>query len=175
MVLKNKSFTLIEAMIVLLVFIIGIGIFAVTYINLVKQYLVNQKLQATLGNLRLALEKIWRDIKYGVNFNITNNSIEFKRGYDCKRVVIYLEDNSLIYNFENTTSTLIDPNLIQIDRFQIYSTGTNSSGTEYRDRAPKLIALTIEGRANMQTFYIPLNFQISIAPINSVFPSSTCP
>ena len=173
MALKNRSFTLIEAIIVLGVFIIGVGIFASSYINLVKQYMINQKFQASVGNLRLALEKVWRDIKYGVNFTTSNNSITFKRSYDCKEIRLALESNTLLYVFNNVTSTLTDPSMIEIDSFWIYATGS-SGGSNYNEIAPKLITLAIKGKAKMQTFNIPLYFQISAAPINSIFPVSPC-
>jgi len=177
MVLKNRSFTLVEAAIVLAVFIVGIGVFASSYINLVKQYMVNQRFQASVGNLRLALEKIWRDIKYGVNFNVSNSSISFKRSYDCNLINITIDssNSSLLYVFNNVSSTLTDPNVIEIDDFKVYATGSNPSGILYNERAPKLITLAIKGKAKMQTFTIPLNFQESVAPINSILTTSTCP
>ena len=175
MIFKNRSFTLIEIVIVLIVFIIGIGIFASSYINLVKQYIINQRLQASVGNLRLALEKVWRDIKYGVNFTTSNNSITFKRSYDCKEIKLNLASDTLFYVFNNVTSTLTDPSIIKIDSFSVYASGSESSASEYNKQAPKLITLAIKGKAKMQNFDIPLNFQISVAPINSVFPASPCP
>jgi len=177
MVLKKKGFTVIEVMVSLLVFIIGIGIFSVSYINLVRQQLINQRLQATLGNFRLALEKIWREMKYGVNFTTSTNEITFKRVYDCGEVAISYNGSSLIYKLNGKPSNLTDPDLIKINSFEIYTTGNlfDDPNADYSQRSIKLITLAIRAEANMQNFYVPLNFQISVAPINSIFPSSPCP
>lgn len=175
MVLKNKSFTAVEVAISLLVFIIGVAFFSASYINLVKQQLINQQFQTILGNLRLGLEKIWREMKYGVNFTTTSNSITFQRVYDCATTSISFNGHSLIYNLKGVTSTLTDPDLIRIENFKIYTKGViDPNSSDYNQKSIKLITLTIEGKANMQNFYIPLNFQISVAPINSVFPVSLC-
>lgn len=171
-ILKNKGISLLEVGISLLVFIIGIGVFASSYINLVRQNIINQKYQAATGNLNLGLEKIWREMKYGVNFNATTERITFKRVYDCKKVEIYKEGDSLIYQLENASSTLTDPNFIKIENLKINTT----TATLPFDNTPKvmLVTLALVGKAKIGFQEIPINFQISVAPINSIFLGSPC-
>lgn len=171
-ILKNKGFTLIEVAVSLLVFIIGIGVFASSYINLVKQNIINQRYQAVIGNLKLGLEKIWREMKYGVEFQATNDKITFKRSYDCKEVSIYKDNNSLIYELEKVASPLTDPTILTIENLKIKTaTATLLSGAETK---VMLATLALSGKAKIGFQEIPINFQISVAPINSIFPRSPC-
>lgn len=169
--MEMRAFTLIEVAIVLFVFIIGIGLFAVSYINLVKQHLLNQRLQASLGNLRLALEKIWRDLKYGTNFNIVNEQISFYRAYDCADIKIGRDQNtkSLFYVFKGVKSVLTDPNLIEIEKLKIFYTTTSDAFSS--NLSTTSITISINANVKIQNLSIPINLQTSIAPIYSVIPS----
>lgn len=170
-ILKNKGITLIEVAISLAVFIIGIGAFASSYINLVRQNIANQRYQATIGNLRLGLEKIWRDIKYGVNFSGSSTEITFKRSYDCKQVRIYQNNDMLIYELDSASSSLTDPNFIKIEALNIATSGASIPSEEQKFM---LVTLAISGKAKIGFQDIPINFQISVAPINSIFPGLPC-
>lgn len=173
-ILKNKGITLIEVSISLLVFIIGIGIFASSYINLVKQNLINQKYQASIGNLKLGLEKIWREMKYGVDFDFDsiNKKISFNKVYDCKKVAIYRDNEKLIYELDSASSSLTDPNVIRIENLNIEI--STSSLPDQATPTVMLVTLALSGKSKVGFQEIPINFQISVAPINSVFPDITC-
>ncbi len=174
--MRNKGFTVLEAMIAILVFIIGIGTVSIMYINLVRQHLISQQLQASIGNVKLALEKIWREMKYGINFATTTYGIKFQRAVDCKNLEIYYDPNlkTLIYKLDNNTSTLIDTNYAEINTFEVYATGSLSTSGDYNKTSYKLITLSLNGIAKTKSINVPINFQISVAPINSVFTTTSC-
>lgn len=173
--LKNKGLTLTEISIALLAFTIGIGVFVSSYINLVRQNIANQKYQATIGNLRLGLEKIWRDIKYGVDFVTSTDKISFKRSYDCQQEKIYLDNINgiLMYEIEGISSPLTDPNIIKIEKLKIFSKGTSTLPNA--TPTVMLVTLSVVGKAKIGFQDIPINFQFSVAPINSIFLGSPCP
>ncbi|MFZ8848213.1 MAG: PilW family protein [Minisyncoccia bacterium] len=170
--MKNKGFTILEMTVAILIFLIGIAVISGLYINLVKQYLISQNLQASLGNVKLALEKIWREMKYGINFATTTNGIRYKRLNDCANVEIKynIATKAILYN----SSTLIDPNYFEVNNFTIYATGSFGSQGDYNVTSFKLITISLSGIAKAKSMDIPVNFQISVAPINSVFASTSC-
>ena len=170
--MKNKGFTILEMIVAILIFLIGIAVISGLYINLVKQYLISQNLQASLGNVKLALEKIWREMKYGINFATTTNGIKYQRVNDCVNVEIKYDTatKAILYN----SSTLIDPNYFEVNNFTIYATGSFGSQGDYNVTSFKLITISLSGIAKAKSMDIPVNFQISVAPINSVFASTSC-
>jgi prepilin-type N-terminal cleavage/methylation domain-containing protein len=170
--MKKKGFTILEMTIAILIFLIGIAVISGLYINLVKQYLISQNLQASLGNVKLALEKIWREMKYGINFTTTTNGIKYQRLNDCANVEIKYDTatKAILYN----SSTLIDPNYFEVNNFTIYATGSFGSQGDYNITSFKLITISLSGIAKAKSLDIPVNFQISVAPINSVFASTSC-
>ena len=170
--MKNKSFTILEMTVAILIFLIGIAVISGLYINLVRQYLISQNLQASIGNVKLALEKIWREMKYGINFATTTNGIKYQRVNDCANVEIKYDTatKAILYN----SSTLIDPNYFEVNNFTIYATGSFGSPGDYNVISFKLITISLSGIAKAKSMDIPINFQISVAPINSVFASTSC-
>jgi type II secretory pathway pseudopilin PulG len=170
--MKNKSFTILEMTVSILIFLIGIAVISGLYINLVRQYLISQNLQASLGNVKLALEKIWREMNYGINFATTTNGIKYQRVNDCANVEIKYDTaaKAILYN----SSTLIDPNYFEVNNFIIYATGSFGSSGDYNVTSFKLITISLSGIAKAKSMDIPVNFQISVAPINSVFASTSC-
>ena len=170
--MKNKGFTILEMTVAILIFLIGIAVISGLYINLVKQYLISQNVQASIGNVKLALEKIWREMKYGINFATTTNGIKYQRVNDCANVEIKYDTatKAILYN----SSTLIDPNYFEVNNFTVYATGSFNLTGDYNVRSFKLITISLSGIAKAKSMDIPVNFQISVAPINSVFASTSC-
>jgi prepilin-type N-terminal cleavage/methylation domain-containing protein len=170
--MKKKGFTILEMTVAILIFLIGIAVISGLYINLVKQYLISQNLQASIGNIKLALEKIWREMKYGINFATTTNGIKYQRLNDCVNVEIKYDTatKAILYN----SSTLIDPNYFEVNNFTVYATGSSGLTGDYNTTSFKLITISLSGIAKAKSMDIPINFQISVAPINSVFASTSC-
>jgi prepilin-type N-terminal cleavage/methylation domain-containing protein len=170
--MRKRGFTILEMTVAILIFLIGIAVISGLYINLVKQYLISQNLQASLGNVKLALEKIWREMKYGINFATTTNGIKYQRVNDCANVEIKYDTGTkaILYN----SSTLIDPNYFEVNNFTVYATGSFGSPGDYNVTSFKLITISLSGIAKAKSMDIPVNFQISVAPINSVFASTSC-
>jgi hypothetical protein len=77
---------------------------------------------------------------------------------------------AILYN----SSTLIDPNYFEVNNFTIYATGSFGSQGDYNVTSFKLITISLSGIAKAKSMDIPVNFQISVAPINSVFASTSC-
>ncbi len=174
--MKKRSFTVLEVMTAILIFLIGIGVIAGMYVNLVKHYLISQNIQIALGNVKLALEKIWREMKYGINFSTTTNGLIYQRITDCKKVTISYEptSKSILYILDNNTSTLIDPEYFEVNNFSVYATGSLANSGDYNITSFKLITISLGGIARAKSIDVPVNLQISVAPINSVFASTTC-
>jgi prepilin-type N-terminal cleavage/methylation domain-containing protein len=170
--MKKKGFTILEMTVAILIFLIGIAVISGLYINLVRQHLISQNVQASLGNVKLALEKIWREMKYGINFATTTNGIKYQRVNDCANVEIKYDTGTkaILYN----SSTLIDPNYFEVNNFTVYTTGSLPSTGNYSETSFKLITISLNGIAKAKSMDIPVNFQISVAPINSVFASTSC-
>jgi prepilin-type N-terminal cleavage/methylation domain-containing protein len=170
--MKKRGFTILEMTVAILIFLIGIAVISGLYINLVKQYLISQNVQASIGNVKLALEKIWREMKYGINFTTTTNGIKYQRVNDCANVEIKYDTatKAILYN----SSTLIDPNYFEVNNFTIYATGSFYLTGDYNVTSFKLITISLNGIAKAKSMDIPVNFQISVAPINSVFASTSC-
>jgi len=183
--IKNKGFTLIEMAVAILIFIIGAYLISVSYLNVVKGYINTQNLQISLSNLRLSLDKIWKDMKYGVRFSTTTgicnglqNCISFKRVFDCKEEGVYLDNalHVLKANIAGNESVLTDKEVLEINSFNIDMKGIKDpSSPNYILSSPKLITISISGNLilpNKQKS--PFNIQMSVAPINSVFPQPKC-
>ena len=170
--MKKRGFTILELTVSILIFLIGLGIIAGMYVNLIRQHLISQNIQIALGNVKLGLEKIWREMKYGINFATTTKGIKYQRINDCKTVVVSYDSasKSLLYN----SSTLIDPDFFEINDFSIYTTGSIFSTGDYNLTSFKLITISLNGIVKAKSIEIPVNFQISVAPINSVFASTSC-
>jgi hypothetical protein len=77
---------------------------------------------------------------------------------------------AILYN----SSTLIDPNYFEVNNFTVYTTGSLPSTGNYSETSFKLITISLNGIAKAKSMDIPVNFQISVAPINSVFASTSC-
>jgi prepilin-type N-terminal cleavage/methylation domain-containing protein len=170
--MKKKGFTILEMTVAILIFLIGIAVISGLYINLVRQHLISQNVQASLGNVKLALEKIWREMKYGINFATTTNGIKYQRVNDCANVEIKYDTGTkaILYN----SSTLIDPNYFEVNNFTVYATGSFGSQGDYNITSFKLITISLSGIAKAKSLDIPINFLMSVAPINSVFASTSC-
>jgi len=170
--MKKRGFTILELTISILVFLIGLSVIVGMYISLLRQYLIAQNLQTSIGNVKLALEKIWREMKYSINFAITTRGIKYQRINDCANIIIEYDPTTkaVLYN----SSTLIEPSYFEVNNFNIYATGSLSSAGDYNLTSFKLITVSLEGIAKTKSLDIPMNFQISVAPINSVFASTSC-
>jgi prepilin-type N-terminal cleavage/methylation domain-containing protein len=174
--IKNRGFTLIEMAVAILIFIIGAYLISVSYLNVVKGYINTQNLQISLSNLRLSLDKIWKDMKYGVGFSTTTNCISFKRIFDCKDESVCLDGNKLKANITGNESVLTDEEVLEINSFNIDMKGIiNPSDPNYILSSPKLITIGISGNLILPNKRkSPFNIQMSVAPINSVFPQPKC-
>lgn len=177
--IKNKGFTILEAILAILIFSIGLYLLSTSYINIVRGYLNTQKIQISLSNLKLALDKIWKDMKYGIDFNISQNCIIFKRVTDCKEEKICYDvgNKNIFVSIDNNTSTLIDPKVLEITGLYIHSTGSTPNSQQdvsYIQRSEKIITISITANSLLHNKIIPFNFQMSVAPINSVFPNPKC-
>lgn len=170
--LKIKSFTLIEMAVSLLVFAVAIGIASVSYINLLKANIAAQNTYAALENLRLAMEKIWREIKYSSNVSVSPGppvQISFKLPREnCQTATIALNTNTKILTYQKgsgVADNLNDPALVSIESFQI----TNSASP-----VVFTFSLLAQAKAPGSKVPVPLNAQMSVAPLNAAFPTEPC-
>jgi type II secretory pathway pseudopilin PulG len=174
--IKNKGFTLIETAVAILIFIIGAYLIAISYLNVVRGYINTRNVQISLSNIRLALDKIWKDMKYGIDFSTTTNCIIFTRIFDCKDEKVCLDGNKLKANIAGNESVLTDEKVLEINSFNVDMKGIiNPSDPNYILSSPKLITISISGNLILpKGGKSPFNIQMSVAPINSVFPQPKC-
>lgn len=170
--LKSKAFTLAEAVMASFVFLLALGLVAQIIITLTKTaYQVNE-LNASLENLRLGLEKIWREVKYGSDFNFTADKIAFA-DRNCLATEIFFQADNLFLQKENQLAEIFDPTLVKVRNWQI-NFDQPAGGIFYFENAPKVIILSYDLLLKSKVGSVELKMEQAIAPLNSVFPKSPC-
>lgn len=173
----KKGFTLLEMAIVILLFSFIILILSSVYTTVIRASILANDYYQSLENVRLGTEKIWRLLKYGWSFNISNSSVEFKRK-DCIPLKIYFDQTKkFLYYCENSNcSSLFDENLVKVKDFRVETDTPNTNQKyAYFQYAPKLIILYYDlditsKRGNITN----LKFQQAVAPINSTYSINLC-
>jgi hypothetical protein len=185
MELKNKSFTLEEIVISLLVFLISLSIIFSIYSNLLNAHISIQRELAGYQNIKFALDKIYADLKIAQDINTSTNKIEFIRTSDCATItLIYatsLEDGRgyLEYQIKNNTTTLTDVNLVDIKNFNYLIIKNIASSTldDYFMYSAKLITISLNGNflnESNSSYSKPFNIQLSVFPLPSSYNEKVC-
>lgn len=174
-ILKNfPAFTLIESIVAISVFLITLGILTQIIITLTRSAYSIDEYNASLENIRLGLEKIWRELKYGSNFSFSNsnNTLQF---YDrnCDLVSVSLVNNNIIFTSNSISSDVFDPNFVEVINWQI-ETDSPSGGNFYFENSHKIIVISYDFQLKGKTNVRELKIQQSIAPLNSVLTKSPC-
>jgi type II secretory pathway component PulJ len=184
MKLKNKSFTLEEIVISLLVFLISLSIIFTIYSNLLNAHISIQRELAGYQNIKFALDKIYADLKIAQDISTSTNKIEFIRTSDCATItLIYAtspEDGRgyLEYQIKNNTTTLTDVNLVDIKNFNYLIIKNIASSTlDYFMYSVKLITISLNGNflnESNSSYSKPFNIQLSIFPLPSSYNAKVC-
>ncbi len=173
--MKNKGYTLLEVTIVILMLMLILTTISVIYVNIVKSTVLANDYYQALENVRLGTEKIWRVLKYGWNFQASSSTINFRKK-DCMLVTINLVGSKLNYCEGSICSSLFDENLVKVNNFLIATDMSNTTQRyTYFQYAPKIIILyynlEIKSRRGLTS---TLEFEQAVAPLNSVYTTSTC-
>lgn len=162
---NSKGFTAAEAAVSIFIFAIAITAGIISYINLLKTNLVAQGLYASVENLSLGFEKIWREIKYGSNFkfNPQNPSTILFKDINCAQIEIQLRNGVIKYIKNGAESDLNNLSLAAVKNLNFYIPMDATSITV------SLLAFTKSTK-----FDIPINLQMTAAPINAPFPVKSC-
>lgn len=177
---RNRSFTLLEVSIVILLFMFAITIISGIYLNLVNSSILANDYYQALENVRLGTEKIWRILKYSWNPRLVNNGkgIIFNKK-DCTTTTINFNQtiSNLEYKEENyATTTIFDSDLVRVKDI-IFATDTPNTPQTYAyfQYAPKLIViyydLEIKSKRGVTTSLV---FEQAVAPLNSVYSTNLC-
>lgn len=169
----NKAFTILESLIVVLLFTTAIVIVSQIYFNLIKTNIQAQNLQLALDNVRFGAEKIWSEAKSGSEFTITPTSLDFKNR-KCQRVKVYQNGENLIFETAGGQVPLFDNNLVVVRSFRIYSDTPKTSGAYY-ETANKIFILDYNFDLKAKGLTIPFSFWQAVAPSNSVLINKPCP
>ncbi|BCX15376.1 MAG: hypothetical protein KatS3mg097_268 [Candidatus Parcubacteria bacterium] len=166
---KNKAFTLIETVVVIMLFIFAIVIIAQLYISLTKAALDLQQRHIAINSIHSGLEKIYSELKNGFSFTITDNSILFKDKL-CETAMINFDSNRLLLYYNS--SSLFNKDFVELEDVKIYgyNPSTTPSASYYYQHSSSTKLIVID-----YYFYIkspittktPLFIRQSIAPLNS--------
>lgn len=167
--MMNKGFTLVEVIVSSALFIIAITIIAQTYLTITKSIILAQNLQANLDNVRYGLEKIWNEVKNGRDFptsTISATSLIFK-DRRCRETKIYRENNLIIYEVDNATSSLFDENLVRVNGFNVFFDTTTNNSRDYLSFSKKIVSFDFDLILKSGDKEIPYQIRLSAAPILS--------
>ena len=172
--LKARGFTLIEMGIALFLFVVIVSIISISNIRISQSSMRAQQMYTGTDMMRLGLEKIWREMKYGSNFTVGIHSVAFK-DRNCQDAALSLESGELKYSVGGNKTALNDASVLNIAEFYakaIISSVLDESGAEITDTA-SLISLSIIQDAAQGTL-MPVMLNISVAPVQSSFPNQPC-
>ncbi len=174
--MKNKGYTLLEAMIVIFMLMTILTIVSIIYTSLVKTTILANDYYQTLENVRLGTEKVGRILKYGWNFQVSGSAINLQRK-DCTPVNINFDQSKLNYCEGSTCSSLFDENLVKVNNFLVATDTPNTNQRyAYFQYAPKIIilyySLELKSKRGVTT---TLEFEQAVAPLNSAYSQSLCP
>lgn len=173
----NKSFTLLESLVVLFIFTTTIVLVSGIYISLLRSNVNAQDFQLAFDNLRLGAERIWNEIKLGSGF-IINITPMVKIGFKnrkCDEVTIYKDGNNIILETSASNGVpLFDPNLVLVKDFRVYYDNPKTSGAYY-ETSYKVFVLEYDVDLKGRNLVIPFKFWQTIAPLNAVLINNPCP
>jgi hypothetical protein len=167
MPINSSAFTLVETAVSVFIFLTAVAIGIIAYINLLQAYAISQNVYASLENLNLGLENIWREIKYGSDFRIVDQSASVLMFKDilCKNITIRLnQSNGVIeYTKAGATHSLNDPALVFVKNLNFLI-------------PDKAVAVTVSllALAKARNIEVPINLQISAAALNAPFQIGPC-
>jgi len=178
--LNNKSYTLLEISIVLLLFSFAILIVSQIYLNVINASIMINDYYQALENVRLGTEKIWRILKYGWSFEVLNNgrSLRFQKKNCVTTTISFNSAEKVLYYQEETLipEPVFDPDLVKVNRI-IFATDTPNVNENYAyfQYAPKIIIifydLEIKSKKGVTTSLV---FEQAVAPLNSTYTSNLC-
>jgi len=175
---KRKAFTLLEMMVVILLFSFVVLIVTSIYLSLVNTSLIANDYSQALENIRLGTEKIWRTLKYGWSFQLIGDGISFQKK-DCTDASLTFDRNNgqLIYwDRQSGTSSVFDPNLVKVKNmsFALDRPRTNQTYA-YFQYAPKIILISYDlEMKSTRGVTTTLVFEQGVAPLNSVYSTNLC-
>lgn len=168
----KKAFTILESLVVLLLFMTAITLGSQIYFNLVKTNVQAQNLQLAFDNVRFGAEKIWGEVKAGSEFVPTSESLEF-RTRRCQRVRILKSGNNLIFESAGQQVPIFDDSLVSLRNFRIYYDNPPSSGAYYQT-ANKVFIFDYDFELKGKNANVPFSFRQTVAPSNSVLINKPC-
>lgn len=168
----KQGFTIIEALVVIFIFTVGIVLFSQIYLSLMRSIVQAQNYQLALDNVRFGAEKIWNEIKLGSDFQVSSSSLNFKnRRCENVEIIYYIDQKNLFFN----SKPVFDDNLVSLESFTIFSDQpTNPSSNIYYQKSYKVIFINYSFNLKTKTTNIPFSFYQVVAPLNSVLVNSPC-
>ncbi|MCS7184201.1 MAG: hypothetical protein NZ866_02535 [Patescibacteria group bacterium] len=187
--ISNKSFTVEEIAIALFIFLIYLGTIFNSYFVLINSHFLTQNKLQALQNLKMTLDKLYVEMKRGELFTTSSNSVSFINIQNCQTTTILFSTTSdnigyltLVKN--NSTSTLTDPNLVNIENFNVHLVGIITTTLPARDirnnifyfiTSFKSITLSIKAYNILKPdLKSPINIQMTVQPFNSFLSSRSC-
>lgn len=173
---KAKGFTLIEMSMAMFLFVVIVSVISISNIRVSQSSMRAQQMYTGTDMMRLGLEKIWREMKYGSNFTVSAQSVAFK-DRNCQDASLFLDGTTgeLKYSVAGNETALNDPSVLNISQFNaraIISPVLDEAKAEIVDTA-SLISLSIMQSATQSTS-MPVILNISVAPVQSSFPNQPC-
>jgi prepilin-type N-terminal cleavage/methylation domain-containing protein len=168
----TRGFTLFEIAVAVLVVAVAFSLLSTSYLNVVRSNIEANRALTALINLNLSLERLWRELKYGSEFNLVlaNSVLDFK-DRNCSPQKISLDISNKTIKFGDIQLT--DPAVVEVTDLRFNLGGYDNTNPSYLKAAPKIITISLTARVKefpLKTFA----YQFSVAPINSVFLVSPC-
>ncbi len=165
-----KGFTLVEVIVSSALVITALVIIAQAYMSIIKSVIFAQSLQVNLDSVHFGLEKIWNEVKSGSNFptsTISTTTLNFK-DRRCRNVKIYQQGDLLVYEINNSTSSLFDERLVEVNNFIVFfDSSTNFPSDDYRSYSKKIVNFYFDLSLKAGDKIIPYQINLSVAPILS--------
>jgi hypothetical protein len=171
--IKSRAFTLGEAVIASFVFLIALGIISQIVITITKTSFQINEFNNALDNLRLGMEKIWRELKYGSDFSFSASTIGFN-DRNCRPSSLDFVNNNLVLKKDNDTTNIFDPSLIKVNSVNFSFDNPAGGGGFYFETAPKIIIISMDLEIKSKTGSLNLKIEEASAPLNSLLPKSPC-
>lgn len=177
---KKRAFTLIEVIISSALFLMGMVMISQVYLSLVRSIILAQKLQANIDGARFGLEKIWNEIKSGINFTTSTNydtsTLTFK-DRRCREITFKKYDDELLFQIGNSTTSIFDSQLIKVNDFYYYFDNLDDpNNNDYTVSSRKLVKIYLDLSFKTENGLIPFKIETAIAPLTSPkTQTSPCP
>lgn len=186
---ENKSFTIEEVVLGLLIFMISLSVILPSYLTIIRSHLITNNQLIALQNLKTALDRIYVELKSGEVIATDTHSIIFKNIQDCATQTIIFSTSSnnegyLSFIKDNSTITLTDTSLVNIKNMNFNFLGKIDTVASpqnifnenvYYTESIKAVTLAIEAENLLSKGLAkPINIQLTIQPFGTFIATKIC-